>query len=211
MSESEPHSTALEGSVKTFDEENLRFRFGDRWQVEKWDTCAVYTGGVGKLSGELTDKKQGTLRREGTKAVDFVGILDEEKLFLFEVKDFRGHHLENKSRQVNELPLEIGLKVRDTLAGLTGAYARTGGAAWVEQYGGLLLGRQHQVHVVAWIADDRLRPMEPRGKRAARDSERYAKIKQKLAWLTPRVRVEDPFELGVPDVSVENLAGAGRR
>ncbi len=197
--------------MKTFDEEKLRFRFGDRWQVEKWDTCDVYTGGVGKLSGELTDKKDGSPRREGTKAVDFVGVLDEEKLYFFEVKDFRGHHLENKNRQVNELPLEIGLKVRDTLAGLTGAYARTGGAGWVERYGRLLVGRQHRVHVVAWIADDRLRPTEPRGKRAARDSERHARIKQKLSWLTPRVLVEDPFELGVPDVTVENLAGAGQR
>jgi hypothetical protein len=111
---------------------------------------------------------------------------------------------------VNELPLEIGLKVRDTLAGLTGAYARMGGAGWVDRYGGLLVGRQHQVRVVAWIADDRLHPTDPRGKRAARDSERYAKIKQKLSWLTPRVLVEDPFELGVPDVAVENLAGAGQ-
>jgi hypothetical protein len=196
--------------VKTFDENKLRFRFGERWHVDKWDKCDTYTGGVGKLCGELTDTN-GALRTEGTKAVDFVGVLDEQKLYLFEVKDFRGHQIENRKRQVRELPLEIGLKVRDTLAGLTGAYARTGGTGWIELCGQVLAGRKHQVYVVAWLADDRVRPAEPRGKRAAYDSVRRAQIQQKLAWLTPRVCVEDPLEPGVPDVSVENLPGAGRR
>jgi len=66
--------------------------------------------------------------REGTKAVDFVGVRGGS-LFFFEVKDFRGYRIENTRRQREELPLEIGLKVRDSLAGVAGAYARTGGAA----------------------------------------------------------------------------------
>jgi hypothetical protein len=199
-----------EAPVKSFDESRIRFTFGERWQVDQWDTSAAYTGGVAKLSGDLTDA-DGAPRREGTKAVDFVGVLDEERLYLFEVKDFRGHHLENKKRQVKELPLEIGLKVRDTLAGLAGAYARGGGTGWVERCGQVLAARKHQVHVVAWIADDEVRPTEPRGKRAAHESVRLAELKKKLAWLTARVWVEDPFQQGIRDVVVENLPGAGRR
>jgi hypothetical protein len=37
-----------------------------------------------------------------------------------EIKDFRGVAIENKQRQLQELPLEIGLKARDTVAGLLG-------------------------------------------------------------------------------------------
>ncbi len=153
----------------------------------------------------------GAARSEGTKAVDFVGVLDEEKLYLLEVKDFRGHRVENKKRQLAELPLELGLKTRDTLAGLTGAFARLGGAAWIERCGQVLAGRKHQVHVVAWIADDAPGPAEPRGKRAVYDSVRRAQIQQKLAWLTTRVLVVDPFSESVPDVVVGNLPGAGSR
>lgn len=195
--------------MKTIDERRIRFRFEERWQVDQWDACDVFIGGIRNLNGTLTDA-DGTLHREGTKAVDFAGVLDGERLYLFEVKDFRGHHIENKRRQVQELPLEIGLKVRDTVAGLAGAYAKASATGWVELCGQALASRRHQVHVVVWIADDSVRPREPRGKRAARDSVREAEMKQKLAWLTARVRVEDPFESSLPDVVVENLAGAGR-
>ncbi|HEU4533665.1 MAG TPA: hypothetical protein VFS00_06090 [Polyangiaceae bacterium] len=192
-----------------FDEGDLCFAFGDRWQAEKWDTCGTYARGIGRLSGELD--AGGTPRPEGTKAVDFVGVLDGEKLYFFEVKDFRGHRIENRARQLRELPLEIGLKVRDTIAGLVGAYVKQGGPPWVERCGRALAERHHQLHVVVWIADDAVRPNEPLGKRAARDSTRLQQIKQKLAWVTPRVWVEDPLRQDVvPDILVENLPGAGR-
>jgi hypothetical protein len=44
----------------------------------------------------------------------------DETPYLFEVKDFRGLAIENKQRQLHELPLEVGLKARDTIAGLLG-------------------------------------------------------------------------------------------
>lgn len=194
--------------MATFEEGTIRFAFGGRWVVEKWDASAVYTRGVGTLGGALTGA-DGEARHEGTKAVDFVGVLDGDTLYLLEVKDFRGHRIENKRRQLHELPLEIGLKVRDTLAGLAGAHSKTGGPAWVERCGEALAARKHQVRVVAWIVDDPPRPNEPRGKRAARDSERTKQIRQKLGWLTSRVLVEDPLDTELPDVVAENLPGAG--
>jgi hypothetical protein len=196
--------------VPTFDEGAIRFDFGPRWVVEKWDASPVYLRGVHTLNGTLTGPA-GDTRPEGTKAVDFVGVLDEGTLYLLEVKDFRGHGIENKRRQLQDLPLEIGLKVRDTLAGLVGAYVKTGSPPWVERCGAALAARKHQVRVVAWIVDDPLRPNEPRGKRAARSSERTKQLRQKLGWLTQRVLVEDPFDKGIPDVDVVSLPGAGRR
>lgn len=195
--------------MRRLDEGKTSFEFGERWAVEKWDTHKACLGGINKLNGELTGS-DGTAQFEGTKAVDFVGVLDGEKLYFVEVKDFRAHRVENKKRQIHELPLEIGLKVRDTLAGLTGAYARKSGQAWVELCGRALVARKHPVHVIAWIADDSVRPRETRGQRAAHDSVRLSKIKQSLSWLTTHVWVEDPFEHSVPDMNVESLPGAGR-
>ncbi len=196
--------------MKTIDEGRIRFGFGERWHVERWDTSTVYARGIGKLSGALTEAN-GDVRPEGTKAVDFVGVLDDAAVYFFEVKDFRGHRIENKRRQLAELPLEIGLKARDTLAGLTGAYAKTDAPAWVEHHGKVLASRRQQVRVVAWIVDDPPGVREPRGLRAAHDSERTKRIQQKLGWLTARVLVEDPFESSVPDVTAESLQGAGGR
>lgn len=191
------------------EEGKLAFEFGERWRVEKWDFCAVYLDGIQKLHGELLDESE-TVRGEGTKAVDFVGVLDAEKLYLCEVKDFRAHRVENQKRQRRDLPLEIGLKVRDTLAGLVGAYVKQGGPEWVELCGKALTARKHQVHVVVWIAEDAMRPGEPDRMRAGRDSVRLLEIKRSLRWLTSRVRVENPLVPSLQDVTVENLVGAGQ-
>jgi len=65
------------------EEGDLAFDFGDRWRVFKLDEHRDYRERVGKL--------------EGTKAVDFLGVLDERELYLIEVKDFRGHRIERGS------------------------------------------------------------------------------------------------------------------
>jgi len=193
------------------DEGAICFDFDDRhWQVERWDKSRVYADWIGKLNGRLTGN-DGKERDEGTKAVDILGTLDGEQLYLFEVKDFRGFRIENRKRQMQELGLEIGLKVRDTLAGLVGAYTQHATHDWVDPCARALLARKHQVRVVAWIVDDPSRPTEPRGKRAARDSVRLKQIQQRLAWLTPRVLVADPLAGGVPEVTARNLPGAGQR
>jgi hypothetical protein len=190
--------------VTTVDEGALRFDFEEGWDVTKWDSSRVYVEGLQRLTGTVD------ARSEGTKAVDFVGVHDA-RLYFFEVKDFRGHRIENGERQRSELPLEIGLKVRDTLAGIAGAYTKTGGPEWVERCGRALSARKSQVQVIVWIADDPPGPTEPRGKRAVRDSVRQKEISQKLAWLTSRVWVEDPRNTRLPGVSAQNLPGAGQR
>jgi hypothetical protein len=194
--------------VTSIDEGGLRFDFGDKWRVAKWDGCRTYADGIKKLNGELTETTG--RRTEGTKAVDFVGVHDEQ-LYLCEVKDFRGYGIENRGRQIDELPLEVGLKVRDTLAGLVGAYASESKPPWLEDFGKVLMKGRRQIHVVAWIAEDPVRPNETRHKRNVRNSERGQQVKKRLAWLTRNVLVEDPLRSTVvPDVTVTSLPGAGR-
>jgi hypothetical protein len=198
--------------VKTIIEEKISFCFDDRWQIEKWDSAPLYRDGIDKLSGELTDH-DGSKRREGTKAVDFVGLLDNEELYLIEVKDFRGHRIENQKRQEGELALEIGLKVRDTLAGLTAGVARRKPEPWLEPCIRVILAQKRPPCIVAWILEDPTTPAEWSRKRAVREDVRLKQMKQRLSWVTRRVWVASPFDRdpGVPGVTATNLPGAGQR
>ena len=90
---------------ETFEEGHLRFRFDDSWYAIKYD--------------EHPDYRERIERLDGTKAVDFVAVHRDSQLFLIEVKDFRGHRIENQPRlREGELAIEVGQKVRDTVAGI---------------------------------------------------------------------------------------------
>jgi len=58
-----------------FKEGFLDFVFGERWEILKLDDHRDYRQRIGKL--------------ESTKAVDFIGILDQEELYLIDVKYLR--------------------------------------------------------------------------------------------------------------------------
>jgi hypothetical protein len=155
------------------------------------------------LSGEVDG------RSEGTKAVDVVG-LREEIPYLFEVKDFRGFAIQNKTRQVRELPVEIGLKARDTIAGLVGVVSRGKDGELPRRWVQAVKHERRAVHVVAFIVEDAPRPGEAEHKRAARESERLNRVKQFLTWLTPRVWVADPLRNpSIPGLTATSLAGGG--
>ena len=58
----------------------------------------------------------------GSKGTDFVGLHPDYGLLLLEVKDFRGHRIENRQRlRSGELAIEVACKARDTIAALVGA------------------------------------------------------------------------------------------
>jgi hypothetical protein len=137
-----------------------------------------------------------------------LGLRDEVP-YLIEVKDFRGFSIGNKRRQIHELPLEIGLKARDTVAGVAGLVSLGTPpdlpAHWLQA----VRERGRAVHVVAWIAEDPPRPGHPEYQRA-RAEVRLSGLKQKLAWLTRRVWACDPLRhITLRDVSATSLAGAG--
>jgi hypothetical protein len=105
------------------EEGSLAFDFGSRWQVFKFDSHRDYQ----KMKDLL----------EGTKAIDFLGILDHKELYLIEVKDFREHSIETKVRLIPQkvaknrvtsqpddepLHIELAKKVRESLACIIGAH-----------------------------------------------------------------------------------------
>ncbi|WP_437939327.1 hypothetical protein [Sorangium sp. So ce341] len=196
--------------MKAIDVERIRFEFGESWTLaEKWDESRAFLSGIGRLQGEWTDDDTGAPARVGTKAVDIVGVR-EGRLYLIEVKDYRGYPIETKKRQPHELPIAIACKVRDTVAGLVGA-GRQGAEPWVESCARLLVERKARVHVIAWIADPDLRAAEPIKKREIWQKERSDRLKQRLSWLTRYVTVASPFDGRVGDVTAQSLPGAGQR
>ena len=62
--------------MTTFSESGLTFRFSKRWKVLKYDEHRFYR----YLSGS------------GFKGVDFIGIIDEKKLALIEVKNYKDRY-----------------------------------------------------------------------------------------------------------------------
>ncbi len=151
------------------DEARLRFSFDDDWRVLKWDGHAAYLGGLRNF--------------QGTKAVDFFALHLQRPWFI-EVKDFRGHRIENKDRLGSgDLAREVACKVRDTLAALAWACDREPlDARELRGFLRALVNRAEKVPIVLWLEADH--PLEP-----AIASTLGEEIKRELGWLNAKVLV----------------------
>lgn len=181
------------------EEDRLRFEFGDRWSVVvKWDNHQAFVGGIQGLNGELDN------RVESSKAVDVVAE-DDSSLVLLEIKDFRSRPqqpvaLDFAGRR-KTLPLEVALKVRDTLAGLVGVALRAHPPDIAEACSRKLTKR---VRVVAYVLEERRASM-PETKRKVREKELRDGLKQKLGWLHGEVHLVQelqPPSRALPEVVV---------
>lgn len=162
--------------MKKFQEGKVVFIFDETWECEKWDDSRSYAEGIGKL--------------QGATAVDFLGIQDHN-LYLIEVKDFRGHRIENKARQEQALPTEIACKVRDTIAGVIGT-SLTRKDDELACHCAHILGERgdaDKIRVIAWIIEDDLLPAKDK----IRASVRGKLIKTRLRWLTSKVKESNPL------------------
>ncbi len=117
----------------------MRFDFPVEWSVVKFDATRFYQNRVKKC--------------HGTKAVDFLAWTGDA-LFMIEAKDFRQYRIENKPRIASgDLAREVAQKVRDTIAGLYGAFR------WeieeVQPFYSKLLRKNHRIHVVLLLEEDR--------------------------------------------------------
>ncbi len=167
-----------------------RFSFDDaKWIVVKYDDETAYRERIGKLSE--------------TKALDFVGIYHNQAIYLIEVKDFRKHRIENQVRLTSgELPIEIGQKVRDTLAGIISAYRTSDNQKW-ERFAKTLIDLKKDIKVVVWLEHDLPSYLKDRKKAAA--SIQTNVYKQKLNWLTTNVLIVNQAENIIPGLVVSNL------
>lgn len=166
--------------MTTFVESDLKFEFSSNWWVVQYD--------------DLTDYNNLKNTVEGSKAVDFIGILSHKTLVFFEIKNFRGYRIENKPRLGvghDPLELEIAQKVRDTLAGIAAAarnstHLRT---EW-QRVLSFLQNEKKNVEVVLWLEENRTPQYEATRKRMqAKGGMLSQRLKQKLSWLTNRVFV----------------------
>lgn len=176
-----------------WEEGAFRFEFGDNWHVIKLDVDPHYRQGIEKL--------------DGTKALDFIGVFANRDLYLIEVKNFRGYRIENKERILTgALALEIGHKVRDSVACLVGAY-RT--ATIREKWQPViqrLLDPRSTIKVVVWITQD-LPRHQSFNETKAQEVVFLKQLKTKLRLLTYRVflvNLESTLDQ-LPDVEIHNL------
>ena len=183
------------------EESDFRFELGDSWRyVERWDRRPEFIKGIQRVNGTLDG------RTEGTKAVDFVGVRAGD-VWLFEVKDFR-NRTPDWEKRFREIPLEISLKVRDTIAGILGSHHRNAAAAWahdaVEK-----LATLTPMTIVVIIARPAHWRREPTAQLKMQNNVLMKEIKRMLAWLTRRVYVIDPMSTSdvgaLPEVVVSSL------
>lgn len=198
--------------MKEFQEGSLKISFDDTWTCEKWDGCSSFRQGIGKLNGRLLEEHKCTKCNEktgceaGTKAVDFLGVRNNN-VYLIEIKDFRTSRIPNKDRHEEDLPLEIALKVRDTLAGVIGASVMKTDDTLAQECV-RIFGRTNdggRVYVIAWILEDRNMPDKDHMRAAVRRKQ----LASKLRWLTTKVLDGNPLvDPQVSGVRVERLKQA---
>jgi hypothetical protein len=185
--------------MPSFEEGHQRFTFdGRQWLVVKYDDHRDYREKIARL--------------DGSKAVDFVGVHGGENgsLYWIEVKDFRGYRIQNKRRLSDgELAQEAAEKVRDSVAGVVGAY-RT--SADPDTWRPLVraLGRKTPpIRVLLWLEEDGM--PGPRGRRDNAAQVLAQQLKRKLRWLTARAFVAGQGLGGCPEgLAVADLPGAGQ-
>lgn len=173
-----------------FIEGNQVFSFDDTsWVALKYDDETAYRDRIQKL--------------KGTEAVDFVGTHDKN-LYLIEVKDFREHRIENQKRLTDGyLAMETGQKVRDTIAGIIGAYRTSNPQKW-DTFAKALLNNKTNVRVIIWVEYDLPVHYKQREKVLAGVATKV--YKAKLNWLTSKVLVSNQTNNLVPDLQVHNLS-----
>jgi hypothetical protein len=171
-----------------FTEGGIRFKFSDA----VWSNVLFYD--------ERDDQKRPILpelekinRATGASSVEFIGILQAERLVFMEVKDFRQHRIENKARlSSNELAVEIAVKVKDTIAGIVGgARLSTHQRVLFKEFVRYLNSEKKIIEVVLWLEEDaRGLPSTILEKRNRAGNFNLSKqLKEKLNWLTHQVVV----------------------
>ena len=186
---------------RLFDEGRLRFEFDDSWTVVKYDEPRGY------YHEKVKDL-------EGTKAVDFVALCvrpaREPDLFWIEVKDFRGYRIQNKQRQRDgELVAEVTQKVRDSIAGVVGAFQMSSTPETWQPFVNRLRRREPLMKILLWLEDDA--PPSGKSQRAKKTQIQSRLLKRQLEWLTTKVSIASLENGGLPPgLTVTTLPGAGQ-
>lgn len=169
------------------DIKHLQFQFSGSWVVYKVD--------------DQVDLQKIKKCVEGTKDADIVGIYQNNYLYLIEVKDLRGHRIENKDKlRHGDMVKEFVQKIRDTIPAVVGAFHSTEHKEQWVPFMQKLGNRNEKIRVILWMEQDKdCKPDEL--------STLTKSIKQHLSWLTPRATVENQHTYqNNLNFSVQNLS-----
>jgi len=155
--------------MKEFVESKIKFQFDEQyWNVLQYDA--------------ITSDFKKYVHLSGTKAVDFVGIYNQNTIVFFEIKSFRGFgsnvNVQNRLQgSMEELSTEIAQKVRDSVSVIAGLSRTIKTPFWAESEG-IISNVNKQLMIIAWIEENNSR------QKKAEMGTRLRKLKQKLSWLS---------------------------
>ncbi len=167
----------------------LRFSFDEEWDIIKFDDDMAY--------------RRRDVQELEMKGIDFLG-LHERECYLIEVKDYREHRIETQNRLIKgELAIEIGVKVRDTVAAIIGAYRTSSEPEKWQPFARALTNSRVSVKVVVWLEYEL--PRYPKSRDKVRASVQGNEFKKYLRWLTTKVLICNLNANSVPSLTVSNL------
>lgn len=146
--------------------DGVEFEFPDGWTVTKYDDWAFYRRQFQRLGG-------------GCHAVDLLALSPNRELFLIEVKDYSRPGTPVPS----QLVVEVGFKVRDTLAGLLAARVRANDPD--ERRLAILFSKNSELKVVLHVELSRYAPL------LINKSSIQQKLRQTVRAVDPHARVSD--------------------
>lgn len=127
-------------------------------------------------------------------------------IYLIEVKDPRGYRIEYKEH-LGDLALEVGHKVRDTLAGVIGGLQNGDADDW-EIIVRRLANPKSSIRVVLWLEEDDR--SKPRGRGQQQRFVVLGALRKRLRWLTTKVFVASQRENPIPDLVVRGMPRSGK-
>ncbi|HET6247969.1 MAG TPA: hypothetical protein VFE47_09760 [Tepidisphaeraceae bacterium] len=176
----------------TITEGHLEFNFDASWQTVKYDEHAQHVERLQKIDSQ---------------AIDILGSRNDLVLLL-EIKDFRGHRIENKEKLGGSLAKTIAQKMRDSVGGIIGQRRLDAAAAslpWSRCCESLASGRA--VLAVLFLQTTR----NPPERRKSLMSIELKLLKQTMRWSGMQVLVVDldSYAPAIPNLTVRSLPGAG--
>ncbi len=180
-------------------EGELEFLFNEEvWDdVVKFDEHPDYKNieKIGSL--RALDEVGNTTSYCGIKAIDFLGVQKNGRLFMIEVKDFKNYRIESKERLKNageNLMTEVAYKVKDSIACIIGAQLNsTHDIDFWKKAASSLIKQTNDIVVILWleldntvIATNSIRRKNKIKKRQDSIGIYRRKLRQKLKWLVDK-------------------------
>lgn len=153
------------------------------WQVEKYDDCKTFRGCIGKT--------------ENFKAVDIIGVHNQNSVYFFEMKDYNGYEQNKLTKwdyNVDNLTKDLSQKVKDTILGV---FSTQRNSSVTDEYWNLVVSnfnQNNELRIIFWI-DGNLNRYSPN----FRLNQITHNLKRKLRCLNSRIIVTNSLKAVIYD------------